>query len=86
MDTAMDDRDAMELEIVNRFPDAENRDTWVWFLSHINKCGAHDPVGSRRFGVRNILSLNTLRIVSGYYTVPERTLFVGGFDLASLAI
>ena len=86
MDMAMDDRDAMELEIANRFPDAEYRDTWVCFLSRIYKCGTHYPVTLRRLGGIYILSLNTLPIDSKYYTVPERTLFVGGFDLASLAI
>ena len=31
IDVAMAGRDAMELEIAKRFPDAEYRDTWVWF-------------------------------------------------------
>ena len=44
IDVAMAGRDAMELEIAKRFPDAEYRDTWVWFQSGINTDGAHKPV------------------------------------------
>ncbi len=33
IDVAMAGRDAMELEIAKSFPDAEYRDTWVWFQS-----------------------------------------------------
>ncbi|MEL7113498.1 MAG: aminopeptidase P family N-terminal domain-containing protein, partial [Pseudomonadota bacterium] len=44
IDVAMAGRDAMELEIARRFPDAEYRDTWVWFQSGINTDGAHNPV------------------------------------------
>ncbi|MEM6579201.1 MAG: aminopeptidase P family protein, partial [Pseudomonadota bacterium] len=33
IDVAMAGRDAMELEIARRFPEAEYRDTWVWFQS-----------------------------------------------------
>ena len=43
IDVAMAGRDAMELEIAWRFPDAEHRDTWVWFQSGINTDGAHNP-------------------------------------------
>ena len=43
IDVAMAGRDAMELEIARRFPDAEYRDTWVWFQSGINTDGAHNP-------------------------------------------
>ena len=31
-----------------RFPDAEYRDTWVWFQSGLNTDGAHNPVTARR--------------------------------------
>ena len=48
IDVAMDGRDAMELEIARRFPDAEYRDTWVWFQSGMNTDGAHNPVTARR--------------------------------------
>lgn len=48
IDVAMAGRDAMELEIAKRFPDAEYRDTWVWFQSGINTDGAHNPVTSRK--------------------------------------
>jgi creatinase len=48
LDIAMAGRDAMELEIAKRFPDAEYRDTWVWFQSGINTDGAHNPVTSRK--------------------------------------
>ena len=86
IDVAMAGRNAMELEIAKRFPDAEYRDTWVWFQSGINTDGAHNPVTSRRLQQGDILSLNTFPMISGYYTALERTLFVGEVDDASLAI
>jgi creatinase len=76
----------MELEIAKRFPDAEYRDTWVWFQSGINTDGAHNPVTSRRLQQGDILSLNTFPMISGYYTALERTLFLSEVDDASLAI
>ena len=85
IDVAMAGRDAMELEIAKRFPDAEYRDTWVWFQSGINTDGAHNPVTSRQMQVGNILSLNTFPMISGYYTALERTMFVREVDSASLA-
>ncbi len=36
IDVAMVGRDAIELEIAKRYPDAEYRDTWIWFQSGIN--------------------------------------------------
>ncbi|MCX7644492.1 MAG: aminopeptidase P family protein [Rhodobacteraceae bacterium] len=86
IDVAMAGRDAMELEIARRFPDAEYRDTWVWFQSGINTDGAHNPVTARRLRVGDILSLNTFPMISGYYTALERTMFVRRVDKASLAI
>ncbi|MGB0735214.1 MAG: aminopeptidase P family protein [Paracoccaceae bacterium] len=86
IDVAMAGRNAMELEIAKRFPDAEYRDTWVWFQSGINTDGAHNPVTSRRLQQGDILSLNTFPMISGYYTALERTLFVGEVDDTSLAI
>ena len=86
IDVAMAGRDAMELEIAERFPDAEYRDTWVWFQSGINTDGAHNPVTSRALEVGDILSLNTFPMISGYYTALERTLFVREVDDASLKI
>ncbi|AVX04941.1 creatinase [Maritalea myrionectae] len=86
IDVAMAGRDAMELEIAKRFPDAEYRDSWVWFQSGINTDGAHNPVTSRRLEVGDILSLNTFPMISGYYTALERTLFVQHVDKASLKI
>ncbi|WP_439154142.1 aminopeptidase P family protein [Yoonia sp.] len=86
IDVAMAGRDAMELEIAKRFPDAEYRDTWVWFQSGINTDGAHNPVTSRVLERGDILSLNTFPMISGYYTALERTLFVGTVDDASRAI
>ncbi len=86
IDVAMAGRDAMELEIARRFPDAEYRDTWVWFQSGINTDGAHNPVTSRALQRGDILSLNTFPMISGYYTALERTLFVGEVDDASLKI
>ncbi|MCA0270754.1 MAG: aminopeptidase P family protein [Proteobacteria bacterium] len=86
IDVAMAGRDAMELEIAKRFPDAEYRDTWVWFQSGINTDGAHNPVTSRACQVGDILSLNTFPMISGYYTALERTMFVREVDAASLRI
>ncbi len=86
IDVAMAGRDAMEIEIAARFPDAEYRDTWVWFQSGINTDGAHNPVTSRVLQSGDILSLNTFPMISGYYTALERTLFVETVDPASLKI
>ena len=86
IDIAMAGRDAMELEIAKRFPDAEYRDTWVWFQSGINTDGAHNPVTGRKLQHGDILSLNCFPMISGYYTALERTMFVGAVDDASLKI
>uniref|UniRef100_UPI004048AE7D aminopeptidase P family protein n=1 Tax=Yoonia sp. TaxID=2212373 RepID=UPI004048AE7D len=86
IDVAMAGRDAMELEIAKRFPDAEYRDTWVWFQSGINTDGAHNPVTGWVLARGDILSLNTFPMISGYYTALERTLFVEDVDPASLQI
>ncbi|MFY0690398.1 MAG: aminopeptidase P family protein [Paracoccaceae bacterium] len=86
IDVAMAGRDAMELEIAKSFPDAEYRDTWVWFQSGLNTDGAHNPVTARVLEHGDILSLNTFPMISGYYTALERTLFVGEVDDASLSI
>jgi creatinase len=86
IDVAMAGRDAMELEIAKRLPEAEYRDTWVWFQSGINTDGAHNPVTARECQVGDILSLNTFPMISGYYTALERTMFVREVDAASLKI
>ena len=86
IDIAMAGRDAMELEIAKRFPDAEYRDTWVWFQSGINTDGAHNPVTGRKLKRGDILSLNTFPMISGYYTALERTMFVQEIDAASRRI
>ena len=86
IDVAMAGRDAMELEIAKRFPDAEYRDTWVWFQSGINTDGAHNPVTGRVLRRGDILSLNTFPMISGYYTALERTMFLSEADDASMAI
>ena len=86
IDVAMAGRDAMELEIAKRFPEAEYRDTWVWFQSGINTDGAHNPVTSRALQHGDILSLNTFPMISGYYTALERTMFVSEVNDASLKI
>ncbi|KIC11573.1 creatininase [Leisingera sp. ANG-M1] len=86
IDVAMAGRDAMELEIAKRFPDAEYRDTWVWFQSGINTDGAHNPVTGRTLQRGDILSLNTFPMISGYYTALERTMFVKEVDAESLRI
>ena len=84
IEIAMAGRDAMEEEIARAYPDAEYRDTWVWFQSGINTDGAHNPVTKRKLEMGDILSLNTFPMISGYYTALERTLFLGEPDEASL--
>lgn len=86
IDVAMAGRDAMEAAIAEAHPDAEYRDTWVWFQSGLNTDGAHNPVTARRLERGDILSLNAFPMISGYYTALERTLFVGEVDDASLAV
>ncbi len=86
LEIAMAGRDAMEVEIARRFPDAEYRDTWVWFQSGLNTDGAHNPVTNRRLTRGDILSLNCFPMISGYYTALERTMFAAEVDAASLAL
>lgn len=86
LEVTMAGRDAMEREIAKRFPDAEYRDTWVWFQSGLNTDGAHNPVTNRKLQRGDILSLNCFPMISGYYTALERTLFVGEVDEASLKV
>lgn len=86
IDVAMAGRDAMELEIARRFPQAEYRDTWVWFQSGINTDGAHNPVTARKLIPGDILSVNAFPMISGYYTALERTLFLSEVDDASRAV
>lgn len=86
IDVAIAGRDAMEIEIAKRFPEAEYRDTWVWFQSGLNTDGAHNPVTGRQLVRGDILSLNTFPMISGYYTALERTLFVQEVDPASLKV
>ena len=86
LEVAMAGRDAMEREIAKRFPDAEYRDTWVWFQSGLNTDGAHNPVTNRKLQRGDILSLNCFPMISGYYTALERTMFVGEVDEASLRV
>ena len=86
IDVAMAGRDAMETEIARRFPEAEYRDTWVWFQSGLNTDGAHNPVTGRELRRGDILSLNTFPMISGYYTALERTLFLGEPETEALAI
>ncbi|MDF1668285.1 MAG: aminopeptidase P family protein [Roseovarius sp.] len=86
IDVAMTGRDAMEQEIARVFPDAEYRDSWVWFQSGINTDGAHNPVTARQLQRGDILSLNTFPMISAYYVALERTMFVGEVDPASLRI
>ncbi|NND21637.1 MAG: M24 family metallopeptidase, partial [Silicimonas sp.] len=86
IEIAMAGRDAMEIEIARAYPDAEYRDTWVWFQSGLNTDGAHNPVTNRALAAGDILSLNTFPMISGYYTALERTLFLGEPDEASLRL
>jgi len=86
IEIAMAGRDAMEAEIARAYPDAEYRDTWVWFQSGLNTDGAHNPVTKRVLQKGDILSLNTFPMISGYYTALERTLFLGEPDAESLRL
>ncbi|MCA0926824.1 aminopeptidase P family protein [Ruegeria profundi] len=86
IEVAMAGRDAMEAEIARAYPNAEYRDTWVWFQSGLNTDGAHNPVTKRALQKGDILSLNTFPMISGYYTALERTLFLGEPDAESLRI
>lgn len=86
IEVAIAGRDAMEREIAKVFPDAEYRDSWVWFQSGINTDGAHNPVTGRVLEQGDILSLNAFPMVSGYYVALERTMFVGEVDDASRKI
>jgi creatinase len=86
IEIAMAGRDAMEAEIARAYPDAEYRDTWVWFQSGRNTDGAHNPVTKRALQKGDILSLNTFPMISGYYTALERTLFLGEPDAESLRL
>ncbi|MFQ6776789.1 M24 family metallopeptidase [Cereibacter sphaeroides] len=86
LEIAMVGRDAMEHEIAARFPEAEYRDSWVWFQSGPNTDGAHNPVTNRALRRGDILSLNCFPMISGYYIALERTLFLGEVDEASLKI
>ncbi len=86
IDVAMAGRDAMEIAIADVFPDAEFRDTWVWFQSGINTDGAHNPVTGRRLEAGDLLNLNAFPMISGYYTALERSLFLGEPDAETLRI
>lgn len=68
---------AMVREIARSYPDAELRDTWVWFQSGVNTDGAHNWATSRQVRRGDILSLNCFPMIAGYYTALERTLFFG---------
>ncbi|MXQ06302.1 M24 family metallopeptidase [Alphaproteobacteria bacterium GH1-50] len=86
IDVAMAGRDAMEAAIADAHPDAEYRDTWVWFQSGLNTDGAHNPVTGRRLAAGDLLSLNTFPMISGYYTALERSLFLGEPDKDTLRL
>ena len=86
IEIAIEGRDAMEREIARAYPDAEYRDTWVWFQSGLITDGAHNPVTKRALQKGDILSLNTFPMISGYYTALERTLFLGEPDAESLRV
>lgn len=86
IEVAMAGRNAMEIEIARAYPDAEYRDTWVWFQSGLNTDGAHNPVTARALQKGDLLSLNAFPMISGYYTALERTLFLGEPDADTLRI
>ena len=74
-EVALHGTQAMVREIARTYPDAELRDTWVWFQSGINTDGAHNWPTSRKIERGDILSLNCFPMIAGYYTALERTLF-----------
>ncbi|MDG1737071.1 MAG: aminopeptidase P family protein [Paracoccaceae bacterium] len=86
IEIAMAGRNAMEEEIARAYPQAEYRDTWVWFQAGLNTDGAHNPVTKRAVQKGDILSLNTFPMISGYYTALERTLFLGEPDAESMRL
>ncbi|MDG2340575.1 MAG: aminopeptidase P family protein [Paracoccaceae bacterium] len=86
IEVTMAGRNAMEEEIARAYPEAEYRDTWVWFQAGLNTDGAHNPVTKRTLQKGDILSLNTFPMISGYYTALERTLFLGEPDAESLRL
>ena len=86
IDVAMAGRAAMELALAQAHPNAEYRDTWVWFQSGITTDGAHNPVTARALQPGDILSMNTFPMISGYYTALERTLFLGEPDAETLRL
>lgn len=86
LEIAQQGRTAMEHEIARACPDAEYRDTWVWFQSGLNTDGAHNPVTNKALDMGDILSMNSFPMISGYYTALERTLFLGEPDRDSLRI
>ncbi|TDD86126.1 M24 family metallopeptidase [Saccharopolyspora karakumensis] len=75
---------AMVREIARTFPDAELRDTWVWFQSGVNTDGAHNWPTSRKVQRGDLLSLNCFPMIAGYYTALERTLVYGEASAAQL--
>ncbi|MEM6487373.1 MAG: aminopeptidase P family protein [Pseudomonadota bacterium] len=83
IDIAQAGRDKMESAIADAFPEAEYRDTWVWFQSGLNTDGAHNPLTARRLQQGDVLSMNCFPMISGYYTALERTLFLGEPKAAS---
>ena len=67
--------DAMVREIGAAHPHTEIRDSLVWFQSGPNTDGAHNPLTTRRIQAGDVLSLNCIPIIAGYYIALERTLF-----------
>lgn len=86
IDVAMAGRDAMELDIATRFPQAEYRDTWAQCQSGINTDGAHNQPTSRAIQPADVLSLSAHPMISGYYTPVARTFVLGALDDASRKI
>lgn len=85
-EVALAGTDAMVREIAKAVPQADLRDTWVWFQSGINTDGAHNWPTTRKIQRGDILSLNCFPMTSGYYTALERTLFYGEPDDRSLEL
>ena len=86
IDVAAAGRDAMEAEIARRFPDAEYRDSRVWFQSGINTDGAHNPVTARKLKRGDILNMTCVPMIAGYGAALGRTMFLAEADAASRKI
>lgn len=67
---------AMTRKIAEMYPQADLRDTWIWFQSGVNTDGAHNWARTKKVKKGEILSHNSFSMIAGYYTALERTMFL----------